>query len=390
MSNVVMPVYARLPVAFTKGQGPWLWDTEGNQYLDALSGIAVTLLGHNHPAITAAIVDQASKVLHTCNSYEITYQNELAKALCRVSGMSQAFFCNSGAEANEAAIKIARLYGHNKGIKTPNIIVMENSFHGRSLATLSASGNRKIQAGFEPLVQGFVRAPFNDFEALETIAENNPDIVAVMLEPILGNGGIAIPDHGYLKNIRRLCDENGWLMILDEVQTGIAHTGKMFAYQHEGIIPDVVALAKALGNGFPIGACLAHGKAVDIFSPGKHGTTLGGNPMACRVGLTVLETIEKENLLAHATKMGEYLLRGLTEILGQQKGVTAIRGKGMMFGVDIDRPGTGLTKLGLKHRLLFNVTNENTIRLLPAIIINQEEADQIIARLQACLKEFLA
>lgn len=390
MSNFLMPTYNRLPIAFTHGQGPWLWDTQGEQYLDALSGIAVTVLGHNHPAITAAIIDQASQVLHTCNLYEIPYQMALGEKLCQLSGMSQAFFGNSGAEANEAALKLARLYGHSKGIANPQVITLENSFHGRTLGTLSASGNRKIQAGYEPLMEGFVRAPFNDINALKTIAAHHPEVVAILVEPILGNGGIIVPDHGYLKQIRELCNNQGWLMMLDEVQTGIAHTGKMFAFQHENIIPDVLTLAKALGNGIPISACLAHGKAVDLFTVEKHGTTLGGNPFACRIGLTVLATIEKEGLLDHAKKMGDYLAHGFRDALAHINGVKTIRNKGMMFGIELDRSAKGITQLALKHRLLFNIANENVLRLIPPIIINEQEADLIVERLQACVKEFLA
>ena len=389
MSNIVMPAYTRLPIHFERGDGPWLYDRDGKQYLDALSGIAVTILGHNHPKFVDAITTQVQKVLHVSNGFEIPEQQHLATKLAQVSGMDQAFFCNSGAEANEAAIKLARLYGHNKGIKNPNIIVMEKSFHGRTLATLSASGNRKIQAGFEPLVAGFTRAPYDDIAALEQIIEAKKDIVAIMLEPIQCNGGIVIPQAGYLQAIRKLCDQHDLLMILDEVQTGVGHTGKYFAYQHEDCVPDVLALAKALGNGYPIGACLAQGKAVDVITAGKHGTTLGGNPLACLVGSTVLQIIEDENLLDNAATLGDYLHKGLQETLASYACVRDIRSKGLLFGIELDRPCKAIRQIGVEQGIIFNVAAEKVIRFIPPLIINREHADMIITRLEASIKKYL-
>ncbi len=388
MTDVIMPAYNRSPISFECGEGVWLWDTQGEKYLDALSGIAVSVLGHCHPAILEAITQQAQKVLHVSNGFEIPQQEKLAQTLTNLSSMDQVFFANSGAEANEAAIKLARLYGHNKGIKNPTIIAMEGGFHGRTLATLSASGNRTIQAGFEPLVQGFLRAPYNDLEALETLAHNSSDIVAVMLEPILGNAGIIIPDEGYLKGIRKLCDDQGWLMILDEVQTGIGHTGQYFAYQHENIIPDVLTLAKALGNGIPIGACLAHGEAIDIFQPGKHGTTLGGNPFACHVSQAVLDTIVQEDLLNHVQAMSSYLEKQLRESLREFPQITEIRIKGLMIGIQLDQDCMALRKYGLEQGLIFNVTKTNAIRLLPPLIIQTAELDILIEKLHATLTAY--
>ncbi|HEY4731914.1 MAG TPA: aspartate aminotransferase family protein, partial [Gammaproteobacteria bacterium] len=306
MIDTLMSTYARLPVTFERGEGSWLWDTEGNKYLDALSGIAVCGLGHAHPAIADALCDQARKLVHTTNLYGIAHQQALALELTKVTNMENAFFCNSGAEAVEAAIKLARLYGHNKGISQPAIIVAENSFHGRTLATLSATGNRKVQAGFEPLVSGFVRTPYDNIGALHTIAKNSPNVVAILLESIQGEGGINIPAEDYLDQIRELCDRHDWLMILDEIQTGMCRTGKWFAYQHSNILPDVIAIAKGLGNGVPIGACLARGKAANVFHPGNHGSTFGGNPLACRAGLAVIKTLNEQKLAQRASELGNY------------------------------------------------------------------------------------
>jgi acetylornithine aminotransferase len=342
MADHLMSTYKRLPIQFEHGEGIWLWDTENRQYLDALSGIAVCGLGHAHPAVAQAINEQAGKLVHTSNLYGIPLQEQLADRLCALANMDRIFFSNSGAESNEAAIKIARLFGHSKGIDCPAIIVMENSFHGRTLATLTATGNRKVQAGFEPLVRGFIRVPYNDLEAIRAVAANKSDAVAVLVEPVQGEGGINIPDAGYLEGVRRLCDEHNWLMMLDEIQTGMGRTGKWFAYQHDDIVPDVMTIAKALGNGVPIGACLARGKAADMMQPGSHGTTFGGNPLACSAALAVLDTMEQEKLVEHAAKLGQQLLKGFTSSLKDLQGVTEIRGHGLMIGIELDRPCTEL------------------------------------------------
>jgi acetylornithine/N-succinyldiaminopimelate aminotransferase len=384
-----MPIFAGLPVAFTHGEGSWLWDTQGKKYLDALAGIAVCGLGHAHPAITAAICDQAGKLLHTSNWYQIPLQEQLAERLCKLAGMTNAFFCNSGAEANEAAIKLARLYGHQQNILTPGIIVTEGSFHGRTLATLSATGNRKIQAGFEPLVQGFHRVPYNDLEAVRQVGERSKEIVAVLVEPITGEGGISIPDAGYLKGLRKICDERGWLLILDEIQTGMCRTGKWFACQHEGVVPDVMTLAKGLGNGVPIGACLAHGKAANVFKPGSHGSTFSGNPLVCRVGLAVIDELEKGKLASRATKLGERLLAKLKEALGRMVGVKDVRGRGLMLAVELDRPCKELLQMALDRGLLINVTADSVIRLLPPLIMTDDEADILVRELASAVRAFL-
>ena len=384
-----MPIFAGLPVAFTHGEGSWLWDTQGKKYLDALAGIAVCGLGHANPAITAAICDQAGKLLHTSNWYQIPLQEKLAERLCKLAGMTNAFFCNSGAEANEAAIKLARLYGHQQNILTPGIIVTEGSFHGRTLATLSATGNRKIQAGFEPLVQGFHRVPYNDLEAVRQVGERSKEIVAVLVEPITGEGGVSIPDAGYLKGLRRICDERGWLLMLDEIQTGMCRTGKWFACQHEGVVPDVMTLAKGLGNGVPIGACLAHGKAANVFKPGSHGSTFSGNPLVCRVGLAVIDELEKGKLASRAAKLGERLLGKLKEALGKVAGVKDIRGRGLMLAVELDRPCKELLQMALERGLLINVTADSVIRLLPPLILTDDEADILVRELTSAVRAFL-
>ncbi|NEP86345.1 MAG: aspartate aminotransferase family protein [Okeania sp. SIO2C2] len=386
--SFILPVYKRLPVAFEYGKGVWLWDTEGKQYLDGMSGIAVTVLGHSHQAVIEAITTQAQKLLHTSNGYCIPWQEKLAQKLAQLSGMEQAFFNHSGAEANELGLKISRLYGHQKGINNPKILVMEGGFHGRTLGALSASANPKIQAGFEPLLPGFVRVPYNDAAAIERAIQENPDIVAVLLEPVQGNAGIIVPDFGYLQKVRQICDRASCLMMLDEVQTGIGHTGKMFAYQHENILPDVLCLAKALGNGIPIGACLVRGLATGLIKTGQHGSTLGGNPFTSCVALTVLETIEKENLLTQATEVGEYLLKRLYQKLISHPMVTSIRGKGLMIGVELDRPALDLRLLGLEEGLLFNVTAQRVIRLLPPLVLTTAEADILISRLVTCIDKF--
>jgi acetylornithine aminotransferase len=384
-----MPLFAALPVAFTHGEGAWLWDTDGKKYLDALAGIAVCGLGHAHPAVTAALCDQAGKLLHTSNWYQIPLQEQLAERLCKLAGMDNAFFCNSGAEANEAAIKLARLYGHQRDILTPGIIVTEGSFHGRTLATLSASGNRKIQSGFEPLVQGFYRVPYNDLAAVRQVGERNKDVVAVLVEPITGEGGISIPDTGYLKGLRQICDERGWLLMLDEIQSGMCRTGKWFACQHEGVVPDVMTLAKGLGNGVPIGACLAHGKAAHVFKPGSHGSTFSGNPLVCRVALAVIDELEKGKLAERAARLGQRLLAGLKEKLGHVPGVREIRGRGLMLAVELDRPCKELLQRALESGILINVTAENVVRLLPPLIFTDSEADLLVEKLDQVIRAFL-
>lgn len=374
----LMTTYAPMDVCFERGEGAWLYDTDGKQYLDALAGIAVCGLGHAHPAVTAAISAQAGKLVHTSNLYQVANQQQLADKLCQISGMDRVFFSNSGAEANEAAIKIARKYGHSQGIKLPTIIVLENSFHGRTMATLSATGNRKVQAGFEPLVQGFVRAPYNDIEAISNIARNNNDVVAVMVEPIQGESGIRLPADNYLSQLRALCDEHNWLLILDEIQTGMARTGEWFAFQHSDIKPDVMTLAKSLGNGVPIGACLAMEKTAALMQPGSHGSTFGGNPLACAAALAVIDTIETQNLKSQAKSLGEYLLTQLKAQLETVEGVIDIRGKGLMIGIELDRPCSELMLAGVQQGLLFSVQTNTTIRLLPPLIFDQQQCDTVV------------
>jgi acetylornithine aminotransferase len=385
----VMNTYARLPVAFARGEGSWLWDTEGKRYLDSLSGIAVNTLGHAHPRFTAALTDQIGKLMHCSNVYQVREQEQLADRLCALSGMQEAFFSNSGCEANEAAIKLARMYGHGKGIDIPNIIVMEKSFHGRTLATLSATGNRKVQAGFEPLVKGFVRVPYDDLAAVAQVATHNPDVVAVLVEPIQGEGGIRTPDASYLQGLRKICDQHGWLLMLDEVQSGIGRTGKWFAHQHTGILPDVMTLAKGLGSGMPIGTCLTAGKAAGLFKPGNHGSTFGGNPLACVAGLTTLDIVEQDKLLAHAEALGRFLRDGFAAQLAGVTGVKAIRGQGLMLGIELDKPCGELVMQALEQGLLINVTADSVVRLLPPLTMSQDEAQQLLDALCPLIKNFL-
>lgn len=389
MPGTLMTTYKRLPVSFYRGEGVWLWDTKEKRYLDALSGIAVCGLGHAHPAVKEALCQQAGKVLHTSNLYEIPLQEQLGEALTRVSGMERVFFCNSGAEANEAAIKLARLYGHRKGIANPAILVMEQSFHGRTLATLSATGNRKAQAGFEPLVQGFVRVPFGDVKSLKLVAENSPNVVAVMMEPIQGEGGINIPPEDYLNKVRHLCDHQNWLLILDEIQTGMGRSGRMFSCQHNGILPDVMTLAKGLANGVPIGACLARGAAAELFAPGNHGSTFGGNPLACAAALAVIRALEDDKLVDRAAKLGARLLAGFADKLQGVSGIEEIRGQGLLIGIELDRPCSELVSMALAQGLLINVTAECVVRLLPPLILSDPEADELIDRTSRLLKNFL-
>lgn len=390
MSVHLMNTYARLPVTFARGEGVWLWDQEGKRYLDALCGIAVCGLGHAHPEVAQALCDQARTLIHTSNVYGIAHQQALADRLVALSGMEQVFFSNSGAEANEAAIKLARLYAHRNDIRDPQIVVLEGSFHGRTMATLSATGNRKIQAGFDPLVQGFLRAPYNDLQALEAIAEQHDNVVAVLVEPVLGEGGIVVPDRDYLNGVRDLCDRHGWLMMLDEIQTGMCRTGRWFAFQHNGIQPDVMTLAKALGNGVPIGACLAHGPAAGVFQPGTHGSTFGGNPLACRAGLAVVDVLERERLEQRAESLGASMLAAFSERLGGLDGVTQVRGKGLMLGIELERSAGELVRRALERGLLINVTADKTIRLLPALVTDDDEAEQIVDTVCELVQEFLS
>lgn len=388
--SCLMNTYARQPVTFAKGEGVWLWDEDGKKYLDAVAGVAVNSLGHAHPALAQALCEQSRALIHTSNLYQVAKQEQLAGKLCELSGMDKVFVCNSGAEANEAAIKLARLYGHGKGIETPTIIVMEKSFHGRTMATLTATGNRKVQAGFEPLVSGFVRVPYDDVSAIVQIAEHNQNIVAILVEPVQGEGGVHIPDAEYLKKLRALCDARGWLLMLDEVQTGIGRTGNWFAFQQAGIVPDVMALAKGLGGGVPIGACLAKGAAAELFKPGNHGSTFGGNPLACAAALATLETIERDGLCRNASEIGDFIRVGLADKLAGVAGVLKLRNAGMMVGVELDRPCADLVRRGLEQGVLINVTADSVVRLLPPLIMNRDEATQLINLLSQLIKEFLA
>lgn len=384
-----MPTYARLPVTFSYGKGSRVVDVAGKSYLDGLSGIAVNTLGHAHPDLVAAIADQAGKLLHCSNLYEISLQQLLADRLAALSGMDEVFFCNSGCEANEAAIKLARFYGHRKGIVNPHIIVMEKAFHGRTLATLSATGNRKAQAGFEPLVTGFLRVPYDDIEAVRQIALHNKDVVAVMLEIVQGEGGIHLASEAYQRQLRSLCDEQGWLLICDEVQCGMARTGTWFGYQHAGILPDVATLAKGLGSGVPIGACLASGKAAGLFGPGNHGSTFGGNPLACRAALTTLDVIERDGLMSRAERLGQRIRDNLASGLAGLSALREIRGRGLMIGIELDRPCGDLVKRALAAGLLINVTSDSVVRLLPALTMTDAEGDELVERLLALIKDFV-
>ena len=370
----LMNTYGRLPIAFESGEGCWLFDTNGNKYFDTFTGIAVCGLGHTNPAVTRAIRDQAGRLVHCSNLYHIPLQTQLGHELCNISGMDNVFFSNSGAEANEAAIKIAKRYGHQKGIDSPSIIVMENAFHGRTMATLTASGNRKVQAGFEPLLSGFIRVPFNDTQSIENVAKSNPNVVAVFIEPIQGEGGLSIADQQYMTSLRTICDQNDWLLMLDEVQTGNGRTGSYFAYSGYNIMPDVVTTAKGLGNGFPIGACLAKGKAAEVFSPGAHGSTFGGNPLACAAALAVIEQIKAEKLAQRATELGNKIQQILKENLESANYITSIRGKGLMIAIEMDNPCPELVPLAKAAGLLINITSEKVIRLLPALTMTDDEA----------------
>jgi acetylornithine/N-succinyldiaminopimelate aminotransferase len=386
----VMKTYGRLPVALSHGKGCWLWDTEGKKYLDALAGIAVNTLGHGHPELVPALQDQVSKLIHSSNYYLVPLQEKLAAKLVELSGMTNVFFCNSGLEANEAALKIARKYGHDKGIERPEIVVYEAAFHGRSIATLSATGNAKIQAGFGPLVEGFVRVPLNDVAAIEKVAATNQNVVAVFLEVIQGEGGIRPTTVAYLKEVRRICDERGWLLMLDEVQCGMGRTGKWFAHQWAGIRPDVMPLAKGLGSGVPIGAVVCGPKAADVMGPGNHGTTFGGNPLAMRAGVETLRVMEEQRLLENAATVGKVLKEGLEKELAGVAGVVEVRGQGLMIGIELDRACAPLLGRAAEAGLMISVTAERVVRLLPALIISADEARQIVAILCPLIKDFLA
>ena len=386
----VMNTYARLPVTFSHGQGSRITDVDGKEYLDALSGIAVNTLGHAHPALVAAISAQAGRMLHTSNLYRIREQEQLSDRLAALSGMQEIFFCNSGCEANEAAIKLARFYGHKKGVELPTVIVMEKAFHGRTMATLSATGNRKAQAGFEPLVSGFVRVPYDDLEAVRQVAEHNKNVVAVMLEIVQGEGGIHLTSPEYQRALRQLCDEQGWLLICDEVQCGMGRTGQWFGYQHAGIQPDIATLAKGLGSGVPIGACMVGGRAAGLFGPGNHGSTFGGNPLACTAALTTIDTIEKEGLLANAVQVGTLIRQLVAEVLADSGGLVEIRGHGLMIGIELDRPCGELVGKALAAGMLINVTADKVIRLLPPLNFSEKEARELVDRITPLIKEFLA
>lgn len=391
-STHLMNTYTRQPVTFVRGEGVWLWDDQGKQYLDALSGVAVNGLGHAHPKLVKAIAEQAAKLIHVSNIYQIAEQEALANKLAEISGMDNVFFCNSGCEANEASIKLARLYGHNKGIENPEIIVMERAFHGRTMATLSATGNRKAQAGFEPLVSGFIRVPYDDLAAVKQIASRKNNVVAILVEPVQGEGGIHIPADmkAYFQGLREVCDENGWLLMLDEVQSGIGRTGTWFAFQHTGILPDVMSLAKGLGSGVPIGACLARGVAAQTFTYGKHGSTFGGNPLAASAGLATLAAINDEHLRENAETIGNLIREKLQAELQHTQGVVVVRNAGLMIGIELDRPCSEIVKMALESQLLVNVTAEKVIRLLPPLVMNESEALELVARLSKLIRQFLS
>ncbi|AJP48761.1 acetylornithine aminotransferase [Rugosibacter aromaticivorans] len=385
----LMNTYGRLPVAFTHGEGCRLFDEQGKSYLDGMSGVAVNTLGHNHPRLVAALSKQVGRLIHTSNLYRILEAEEASDRLASIAKMDEVFFCNSGCEANEAAIKLARLYGHQQGIDQPAIIVMEQAFHGRTLATLSATGNRKAQAGFEPLVSGFVRVPFDDLAAIEQVALHNPNVVAILFEPIQGEGGINVAHHDFMRSLRTLCDEKNWLLMVDEVQCGLGRTGAWFAHQHAGILPDVMTLAKGLGSGVPVGACLAAGRATGVFKPGNHGSTFGGNPLACIAALTTLQVIETDDLMTRATELGELIRDGLRHGLAGATGVIEVRGDGLMIGIELDRPCGDLVKRALAKGLLINVTVEKVVRLLPPLVMSDAEGAELVAALVPLILDFL-
>ena len=386
----VMPTYGRLPFALSHGRGCWVWDTDGKKYLDGLGGIAVNTVGHAHPKLVAALQDQVGKLIHSSNYYQVPLQEQLAAKLTEVSGLTNAFFCSTGLEANEGALKIARKYGHDKGIERPEIIVYEKAFHGRSIATLSATGNAKVQAGFGPLVEGFVRVPLNDLAAVRQVAAENPNVVAVFLEVIQGEGGINVSTIEYLQGIRKICDERGWLLMLDEVQCGLGRTGKWFAHQWAGIKPDVMPLAKGLGSGVPVGAIVCGPKAANVFGPGNHGSTFGGNPLAMRAGVETLRIMEEEKLLENAATVGAALKAGIEKELAGVPGFVEVRGQGLMLGIELDRPCGVLLNRAAEAGLLLSVTADRVIRLVPSLILTADEAAQIVAILCPLVKRFLS
>jgi acetylornithine/N-succinyldiaminopimelate aminotransferase len=385
----IMETYGRLPIAFTRGEGVWLWDRDGKRYLDAIAGVAVNAIGHCHPKLVAALREQVGTLIHTSNLYEVELQEKLAAKLCELSGMDKVFFCNSGAEANECAIKLARYYGHKKNIDNPAVVVLEKSFHGRTLATLSATGSRKVQAGFEPLVSGFVRVPFDDLEAVRKVAASNKNVVAILAELVQGEGGVCVCAPGYLKGLREICDANDWLLMLDEVQTGIGRTGKMFGFQHYGVTPDVMALAKGLGGGVPIGACVAKGKAASLFTPGTHGSTFGGTPLACSAALATLDVMVNEKVCENATEVGEHIRTTLRRQLAETPGVKEVRGQGMLNGIELDRPCGDLVKAAMDKGMLINVTADNVVRFAPPLVMNKGEADTLVNSMVPLIREFL-
>jgi acetylornithine aminotransferase len=385
-----MNTYARQPVAFVRGQGVWLWDEAGKKYLDALAGIAVNTLGHNHPRLVRALTEQIGRIIHTSNLFRVPQQEAAADRVAEITGLDEVFFCNSGLEANEAAIKVARKYGHDRGVKEPAIIVMEKAFHGRSLATLSAGGSRKVQAGFEPLVQGFVRVPLNDLEAVRQVAAHNKNVTAVFIEPIQGEGGINVSRLEYLRELKQICDANEWLFMSDEVQCGLGRTGKWFVYQHAGFLPDVVPLAKGLAGGVPVGACVVGGRARGVFKPGNHGSTFGGNPLAMTGVVTTIDTVKEESLLENAGRVGDSMLNNLRNALRDVAGVAEIRGMGLMIGIELDRPCGELVKAALDAGLVINVTADNVVRILPALIMNEVEGREVVERVAPLIKGFLA
>jgi acetylornithine/N-succinyldiaminopimelate aminotransferase len=389
VTDHLMKTYARQPIAFTHGDGAWMWSTDGKRYLDGLSGIAVNGLGHNHPKLVKAISEQAGKLIHTSNLYGVVEQSNLADRLCEISGMDEAFFCNSGAEANEAAIKLAKYFGHKKGIENAKIIVMERAWHGRTLATLAATDSPKAKIGFGDLPSGFVRVPYKNFAAIEQAADDNPEIQAVLLEVLQGEGGINVADTEYLQALRKLCTAKGWLLMIDEVQSGIGRTGKWFGYQHAGIQPDVITLAKGLGSGVPIGACLAWGPAAGVFTPGTHGTTFGGGPLVSAAALATIEIMEEEGLLAHAEQMGQLIRAILSRELAGIAGVKDIRGRGLMVGIELWKPCGELVAIARDKGLIINVTRDNVVRLLPPLVIKKEEAETLAMELAPLIKAFL-
>lgn len=386
----LMNTYVRQPVSFVRGSGMALWDMQGREYLDAMSGVAVTNLGHSHPEIAQIIAEQAGVLLHTSNNFGIVWQERLGERLCSISGMDRAFFCNSGAEANEAALKLARLHSRRRGIENPQVVVMENSFHGRTLATLAATGDPSVQAGFEPLMSGFIRVPYNDIPAILAEAERSSNIVAVLVEPVLGQGGVQVASPEYFQSLRALCNEHNWLFMVDEVQTGMGRTGAWFGYQHTGVLPDVITVAKGLGNGFPIGACLAKGEAARLFAPGHHGSTFGGSPLACRIGCTVIDIMERDEVPQRAARLGYRLFSGLRQSLAEVPGVVAIRGHGLMAGIELNRPCNEIARRALDdEKMILNIVCNNTIRLLPPLICDESQIDDIINRVTRLVRREL-